>query len=66
MIKFTSILGRYEAAEFSQLEAAEILGVDERTFRRWTRRHKEEGEAGLASAAAWPGVGQAGSGRAPR
>ena len=27
MIKFTSILGRYEAAEFSQLEAAEPLGL---------------------------------------
>ena len=47
MIKFTSILSRYEAAEFSQLEAAELLGVGERTFRRWRRRHADEGEAGL-------------------
>ena len=47
MIKFTSILSRYEAAEFSQLEAAELLGVGERTFRRWRRRYEDEGEAGL-------------------
>ena len=47
MIKFLDILGRYEAAEFSQLEAAELLGVGERTFRRWLQRYEEEGEAGL-------------------
>ncbi len=34
MIKFVSILSRYDAAELSQLEAAELLGVGERTFRR--------------------------------
>ena len=27
MLKFLSILNRYEASEFSQLEAAELLGV---------------------------------------
>jgi len=47
MMKFLSILGRYEAAEFSQLEAAELLGVGERTFRRWRQRYEEDGEAGL-------------------
>ena len=47
MIKFRDILGRYEAAEFGQLEAAELLGVGERTFRRWCRRYEEGGEAGL-------------------
>jgi hypothetical protein len=34
MIKFLDILGRYEASEFSQVEAVELLGVGERTFRR--------------------------------
>ncbi len=34
-------------AELNQEEAAELLGVSERTFRRWTRRYEEEGEAGL-------------------
>jgi hypothetical protein len=32
MIKFSSILSRYEAAEFSQAEAAELLGIG--VFRR--------------------------------
>jgi transposase len=47
MIKFLSILSRYEASELSQLEAAELLGMGERTFRRWRDRHEEDGEAGL-------------------
>ena len=47
MIKFLDVLGRYEASEFSQLDAAELLGVGERTFRRWRRRFEDEGEAGL-------------------
>ena len=47
MIKFKDILGRYEASEFGQLEAAELLGVGERTFRRWRERFEDEGEAGL-------------------
>jgi len=47
MMRFLDILGRYEAAEFNQLEAAALLGVSERTFRRWQARYEEEGEAGL-------------------
>lgn len=47
MVKFTSVLSRYEAAELSQLEAAELLGVGERTFRRWRQRYEEEGAPGL-------------------
>ena len=47
MIKFLSILGRYEAAESSQLEAAELLGMSERTFRRWSQRYEDDGEMGL-------------------
>jgi transposase len=46
-MRFLDILGRYEAAEFNQLEAAELLGVDERTFRRWRQRFEDDGEAGL-------------------
>src|SRR5271168_4968726 len=47
MIKFLSILSRYESSELSQLEAAELLGVGERTFRRWRQRYEADGEAGL-------------------
>ena len=44
---FLNILNRWESAELNQGEAAELLGVGERTFRRWTRRYEEEDEAGL-------------------
>jgi transposase len=47
VIKFRDVLGRYEAAEFTQLEAAELLGIGERTFRRWRVRFEDDGEAGL-------------------
>src|SRR3984957_8428792 len=47
MAMFLNILHRWESAELNQGEAAELLGVTERTFRRWTRRYEEEGEAGL-------------------
>jgi len=62
MIKFSSILARYEAAEFSQLEAAELLGVGERTFRRWRERFEDEGEAGLLERR----LGKASSKRVPQ
>jgi hypothetical protein len=47
MTVFLTLLHRWESAELNQEEAAELLGVSERTFRRWTRRYEEEGEAGL-------------------
>jgi hypothetical protein len=47
MIKFLVILGRYEAAEFSQLEASALLAVGERTFRRRHQRIEDAGEAEL-------------------
>jgi transposase len=47
MIKFKSVFERYTAAEFSQLEAAELLGMSERTFRRYSRRFEDDGEDGL-------------------
>jgi transposase len=47
MAMFLNLLHRWESAELNQEEAAELLGIDVRTFRRWTRRYEEEGEAGL-------------------
>jgi transposase-like protein len=38
----------FAKAQLSKLEAAELLGVNERTLRRWCRRYEDEGEAGLA------------------
>jgi transposase len=47
MLKLRDVLSRWEAAELSQMEAAELLGMSERTFRRWRRRFEEDGEDGL-------------------
>jgi transposase len=47
-MRFTDVLGRTERSELSQMEAAELLGISERTFRRWRDRQQEMGEAGLA------------------
>jgi transposase len=44
---FLNILHRWESAELNQAEAADLLGVSERTFRRWRDRYDEEGDAGL-------------------
>jgi transposase len=62
MIKVLDILGRYEGAEFSQVEAAELLGVGERTFRRWRQRFEDADKAGLLDRRPGQGFGQAGSG----
>src|SRR5579871_3525279 len=62
MAVFLNILSRWESAELNQEEAAELLGVSERTFRRWTRAYEEVGEAGFRRSQARRGVGQAGPG----
>ena len=36
-----------KSTELNQIEAAELLGVTERTFRRWCVRFEADGEAGL-------------------
>jgi transposase len=46
-MRFEHILGRWERSELSQAEAAELLGVGERTFRRWRDRHRDGGVSGL-------------------
>ena len=48
MLKLRETLGRWESGRLSQLEAAELLGMSERTFRRWARRHESGGEAALS------------------
>ena len=46
-MRFEDVLGRSGRSELSQVEAAELLGISERTFRRWRDRHRESGLAGL-------------------
>jgi transposase len=47
MQKFRDVLSRWEGKELSAMEAAEILGVSERQFRRYRRRYEEDGLTGL-------------------
>src|ERR1035438_8474139 len=47
-MRFESVLDRQDRGELSQLEAAEMLGVSERTFRRWQVRFREDGVPGLS------------------
>jgi transposase len=47
VIKFRSVFERYEATSLNQIDAAALLGVRERTFRRWCVRFDDAGEAGL-------------------
>ena len=47
MLKLRDVLSRWESGVLSQAEAAEILGMSERTFRRWSRRYEADGEEGL-------------------
>ena len=47
VMRFEDLLGRWEGGELSQAEAAEVLGISERTFRRWHDRFVEEGIEGL-------------------
>src|ERR1700735_552732 len=47
MAMFLNLLNRWESAELIQAEAAELVGVSERTFRRWRDRYDGDGAAGL-------------------
>jgi transposase len=47
-MRFEDVLGRSERSELSQIEAADLLGISERTFRRWRDRHRESGFEGLS------------------
>jgi transposase len=58
-MRFADLLGRTERSELSQAEAAELLGVSERTFRRWRERYREAGSSGLADRRLQPSLRQA-------
>ncbi len=47
LMRFDEVYGRTYHGELSQFEAAEIVGMSERTFRRWRDRFEAEGAAGL-------------------
>ena len=43
LMKFEDVYGRCYRGDLSQAEASEILGMSERTFRRWRERYEAEG-----------------------
>ena len=47
LMKFEDVYGRTYRGELSQVEAAEILGMSERSFRRYRDRFEAEGSEGL-------------------
>ena len=47
IMRFEELLDRHEWGNLTQAEAGEMLGVSERTFRRWRDRYREEGAPGL-------------------
>lgn len=61
MMKFETVLERWHKRELSQAEAAEMLGMSERTFRRWRTRHEDAGLEGLYDRR----IGQASARRVP-
>jgi transposase len=47
-MRFEERYTRRQRRELTMTEAAEMLGITERTFRRWSDRYEAEGAAGLA------------------
>ena len=47
LMKFEEVYARTGERLLSQAEAAEVLGLSERTFRRWRDRYEAEGAEGL-------------------
>ena len=46
-MRFEALLDRHERGELNQHAAVEMLGIGERTFRRWRDRLRDEGPQGL-------------------
>lgn len=60
-MRFEELYERRLGVRLTMSEAADILGVEERTFRRWSRRYEENGAAGLVDGR----IGKASHRRAP-
>jgi len=46
-MRFSNLLDRTTAKELTQAAAAEVLGINVRTFQRWAERYEAEGDDGL-------------------
>ena len=72
-MRFEELYARRQRRELTMLEAADRLGITERTFRRWSDRYETERAAGLldrrighASAARCPSMKCSGCSRCTR
>jgi hypothetical protein len=45
-MRFSDLLDRTEAKELTQVAAAELLGINVRTFQRWAERYEAEAMTG--------------------
>ena len=66
MARLLDAVTRYRAGRLSCVEAAELLGMSERHFRRLRDRYAAEGRRGADRSPAWPGVVPAGAGGSDR
>ena len=62
-MRFEEAYGGWQERRLTQEEAARMLGVCERTFRRYVDRYEEEGLDGLVDKRLGAGVGASGTGR---
>jgi transposase len=65
-MRFDDLLGRHERGELGQEAAAEMLGISDRTFRRWRDRLVDEGAAGLCDRRLAPSKRRADTGEIDR
>jgi len=61
LMRFEEVYDRRLGGRLTVSEAADILGIDERTFRRWSRRYEDDGAEGLVDQR----IGKASHRRAP-
>ena len=50
LMRFKDLYEKQQSKKLTQVEAADLLGMSERTFRRCSRRYEAEGAEGLADA----------------
>jgi len=65
-MRFEDLLGRHERGDLGQEAAAEMLGISDRTFRRWRVRLADEGPAGLCDRRLAPSKRRADTGEIDR
>ena len=60
-MRFEELYARRQQRIFTMAEAGEMLGVTERTFRRWSGRYDTEGVEGFAGSASRTPLGAGGA-----